>query len=332
MIGRGLIERGRLGGGYAYGDGTTITLMGVSGDYWRIGDAGTTGHTLDSEDDLLVTGMLEVDSYAYFDTRLYNYGGMWISADDIPFKMGAGDDAMWLYETADTDARPLLFLVDESQHSGSNIPAFIFGEHTNLYNADINLLDEVVQPHLVTVENSGKYTSGTAATSSGANATMTETGKFNNSVIGDLVRVTAGTNATAGWYWITTVTDNDNVDLDRTWCTGAVSGGTWSSWHKISMVTPKAIYMPIYDGAPGDGDIDIDCDGATALDVGQANGRLYWRANNGWHYVDATAGLSMPKEERIDPNGNEFNIGDTVKLVIDRINKDGSFHAMPYRK
>lgn len=35
--------------------------------YLSIGDAGTTGHSLVSEDDLLVTGNLEVDGTAYFD-------------------------------------------------------------------------------------------------------------------------------------------------------------------------------------------------------------------------------------------------------------------------
>jgi len=78
-----------------------------------------------------------------------------------------------------------------------------------------------------------------------------------------------------------------------------------------------------------DTDIDIDMAGAMALDVGQANGRLYWRVGAAWHYVDATAGLSLPANERIDKTGHRFELGDTVKLVIDRINEDGSFHAEP---
>ena len=52
-------------------DGTVSTLMGLTGDYWRVGDAGATGHSLASEDDLMVTGKLEVDGYAYFDSTIY---------------------------------------------------------------------------------------------------------------------------------------------------------------------------------------------------------------------------------------------------------------------
>jgi len=48
-------------------DGTKTTFLGKAGDYLRIGDAGTTGHSLNSEDDLLVTGDFEVDGIAYFD-------------------------------------------------------------------------------------------------------------------------------------------------------------------------------------------------------------------------------------------------------------------------
>jgi uncharacterized Zn ribbon protein len=55
------------------------------------------------------------------------------------------------------------------------------------------------------------------------------------------------------------------------------------------------------------------------------------RANNAWHYIDATGGLSMTAEERVDPNGNTLNVGDEVKLIVDRINEDGSLHALPYK-
>ena len=65
--------------GTAYFDGVasmsgtmwTDTIYGAYGDlYLRIGDAGTTGHSLTSEDDLLVTGKLEVDGTAYFDSTV----------------------------------------------------------------------------------------------------------------------------------------------------------------------------------------------------------------------------------------------------------------------
>ena len=55
-------------------DGTTTDLLGTTGDYIRIGDAGTTGHSHNSEDDLLVTGALEVDGSIFFDGNALFYG------------------------------------------------------------------------------------------------------------------------------------------------------------------------------------------------------------------------------------------------------------------
>lgn len=72
--------------------------------------------------------------------------------------------------------------------------------------------------------------------------------------------------------------------------------------------------------------------GAISLDLTGAAERLYFRGASSWFYIAKTGGLSMTKEELIDPNGHEFQIGDKVELVVDKINKDGSFHALPYRR
>lgn len=66
MIGKGLIHKG-WGGLNFTNDGTKTTILGIAGDYLRIGDAATTyPHailgSLDSEDDLMVTGQLEIRS------------------------------------------------------------------------------------------------------------------------------------------------------------------------------------------------------------------------------------------------------------------------------
>ena len=246
-------------------DGTKSTILGLSGDYWRIGDNAVTGHNLNSEDDLMVTGEFEVKVDSFFDGQIYLKDGGSLTS-------GTGFDSKIRYETADADAKCMVFVIDESDDSGNNVPAWVFGEETNAIAVDFGLLDEIVQPHLITMENSGKYTEGTDATSSGASATMTKTGAFASSVVGDIVRVTSGTNATAGWYWITTATDDDNIILDRNWGSGSVTSGAFVAVHKLGMVTPKALYLPIYDGAPQDSDIDIDMAGAMALDVGQSNG------------------------------------------------------------
>lgn len=315
-------------------DGAKTTIIGLSGDYWQIGTQATdTSHSLASENDLFIVGKLEVDGASFFDGIAYHYHQLNIFVDNIGMYQGAGDDTRIVYRTTDANAKCMILDVDESADSGNNVPAWVFGERTNIH-ADLGLLDEVVQPHLVTMENSGKYTSATDATcDTGNKDELLKTGGFTAAAIGDVVRITAGSGTTiTGWYWITNVTGNDSVTLDRDMCTGSVTGINFVAFHGLSMVTPRAIYLPIYDGAPQDSDIDIDMAGALALELSQANGRLYWRVGDAWHYVDASAGLSMPVEERIDPDGKEFNIGDTVKLVVDRINNDGSFHAMPYRR
>ncbi len=70
------------------------TIYGT-GAYVRIGDAGTTAHSLVSEDDLMITGKLEVGGLAFLDsdvqiadTKAINTG----VADDDYFSMGAVDN------------------------------------------------------------------------------------------------------------------------------------------------------------------------------------------------------------------------------------------------
>jgi len=52
-------------------DATKSTILGVTGDYWRFGDACTTAHSLDSEDDVVITGDAEVHTNLYVDGDLY---------------------------------------------------------------------------------------------------------------------------------------------------------------------------------------------------------------------------------------------------------------------
>lgn len=51
-------------------DGTKVTLLPATGDYLRVGDATTTSHTLNTNDDLLVTGRLEVDGALFADSTI----------------------------------------------------------------------------------------------------------------------------------------------------------------------------------------------------------------------------------------------------------------------
>ena len=152
MIGKGLIHKG-WGGLQFTNDGTITTILGIAGDYIRIGDAGVTTHSLASEDDLLVTGKFEVDGDAYFDNPVYIYNSI-RPQDDKAIILGDGLDALILYETADADAKVLLFMIDESVDSGNNVPAFVFGEQS-LLNVNLGLFDAVVEPIVAVVDLDG---------------------------------------------------------------------------------------------------------------------------------------------------------------------------------
>ena len=71
-------------------------------------------------------------------------------------------------------------------------------------------------------------------------------------------------------------------------------------------------------------------DGCIGIDSTEDGEQFWFRANAEWYYIAKTGGLSMTKEERISPEGHKFQIGDKVELVVDRINPDGSFHALPH--
>lgn len=69
--------------------------------------------------------------------------------------------------------------------------------------------------------------------------------------------------------------------------------------------------------------------GAIAIDTTGTAERLYFRGAS-WFYIAKTGGLSMTAQERIDPTGHKFELGDVIQLIVDKINIDGSFHAVPY--
>ncbi len=66
-------------------DGTKYTFVPPTGVYTRIGDAGTTSRSLDANDDLLVTGELEVDGTSWFDGRIYIYSSNGLSLSNATF-------------------------------------------------------------------------------------------------------------------------------------------------------------------------------------------------------------------------------------------------------
>jgi len=84
-------------------DGVKATLLPATGDYLRIGDAGVTNNSLNTNDDLLVSGKLEVDGVAYHDGTTLCSGNVTLF-DDIILVLGSGSDVRLNWETADADA------------------------------------------------------------------------------------------------------------------------------------------------------------------------------------------------------------------------------------
>lgn len=296
MINTGLITKG-FGGLNFINDGTKTTLIGIAGDYLRIGDAGTTSNSLNSEDDLMVTGELEVDGTSWFDGAMnvdgiIKFDGLVPNNDSVPIDWGGSSDCRSSYEDQDANAKHLSMFVDTSKDAPNNVPIFCWGDET-LYRLDLGLFDGVTQPTIAVVEKDAKYAGISNATSSGADVAILTTATastFDNAVVGDLVRVTAGTNATVGWYWITTATDQYNITLDRNWCTGgAVSGGTIVVYHDFTMLSADGVCTRITDGAPTDSSVEIDRDGWIIVDVG--NNALYWRSQSAWKSVLPDGGV-----------------------------------------
>jgi hypothetical protein len=122
-------------------DGTKTTLLAPANDYVRVGSRSVTSHSLNSEDDLLVTGELEVDLSAYFDgavtfgsTALFNGQATFASGpkmnDNIDFRFGTGQDVSVFFSNVqtvdtlivglDTTSRSIIFCdkADQSTNFG----------------------------------------------------------------------------------------------------------------------------------------------------------------------------------------------------------------------
>lgn len=129
------------------------TIYGV-GAYLRIGDAGTTSNSLNAEDDLLVSGELEVNGIAYFDQQvLFQRGAGTNSAgllDDNYLSFGSGSDASVTYETADGDAKALVFALPHTTEDANNVPVAVFGDK-DILNVDLGFFDTVTVPMVATV-------------------------------------------------------------------------------------------------------------------------------------------------------------------------------------
>ena len=85
------VYNGSTGVFYVDATSTTIKLIGGSSTPIQIGDAGSTSHGLAANDDLFVSGKLEVDGYSYFDESTYHNMHVYIKENTLLFVGIAGE-------------------------------------------------------------------------------------------------------------------------------------------------------------------------------------------------------------------------------------------------
>ncbi len=110
-------------------DGAKTTIAGTAGDYNRIGDAGTTSHGLASEDDLLITGMFEVNGNTHFN-------GSTVIDDNVALVLGRGFDSWLKYIITDADALMIQFVLPHVDENANNVPVLAIGDR-NMGSVDI---------------------------------------------------------------------------------------------------------------------------------------------------------------------------------------------------
>lgn len=132
----------------------------LTGSYLRIGDAGTTSHSLSSEDDCLVTGNLEVDGTFDFDGNgnfygnTVQYSGYYKMRDDVPNNYGNSGDSTLIYETEDNNAKVLLFGLPDLAHDANNVPLAVFCDNTKV-GTDFGLFNGITEPNIAVVDSDG---------------------------------------------------------------------------------------------------------------------------------------------------------------------------------
>lgn len=87
---------------------TTARIVGGASKPVQIGDAGSTSHNLAANDDLFVSGKLEVDGYAYFDeyVGVFNYMRF---MDNASIHLGTDSDAELEWSTAQATENTLIW-------------------------------------------------------------------------------------------------------------------------------------------------------------------------------------------------------------------------------
>jgi hypothetical protein len=248
----------------------------ANGSYMVLGVDGTPGSAT-ADGDVYIKQKLEVDNTAYFVDSVYvgkSFGYYLFFGPTTSARHG------FSYVATDSNAACLWEKLDTTTNI---VPVHVVLQTTS--SSDLGLFDGLIQPLYVFLERRGQLHTMTdgIADSGAASAILKHTGGFTGSVVGDIVRMTAGTNVTTGWYWITEKTSANQVTLDRNFCTGDTTNATCVVYHNFPMIGGEGVCLKCFDGAPTDSDTQIDRDGWIQLDVG--SNHLYHRSNTTWWAV-----------------------------------------------
>ena len=155
------------------------------------------------------------------------------------------------------------------------------------------MFDGLTHPAFAPIEKGSQLHSATngIADAGAATAILKHVGGFTAAVVGDIVRITAGTLCTPGWYWITTVTSADQVTLDRNYTSGDTTNVTFVTYHSFTLLSAEGIKTRTTDGAPTDASVELDMDGWIIIDA--ANSDLYFRANGVWTSIKTILGTPV---------------------------------------
>jgi hypothetical protein len=249
-------------------DGTKSWILSPAGDYLRVGDAATTSQGLASEDDLLVTGSLEVDGILYLNGNISPESGILTIEGTTSINILTAESA-WIGDlTADTFNYTVTngSFVDLSVTGTATLPAStlkIVDLYPNLYN--FWRFDETSG---ITAEDTG-----TATTRS---LTAIGTPEWTDGVLRGSTELNQ-TPTLEYWYY------SDNADFEPS--TGDFTYGGWYYSTATAGVTNNTLMSK---GG------DLDANNGMYLFLGQAiGGKLaYWL--NGY---SADSGDVFPEDE-----------------------------------
>jgi hypothetical protein len=92
---------------------TSFTFLPNGTGISIFGDAGSTSHSLNTNDDVFISGRLEVDGNTFFDSNAYYYQSLFCT-DDVPIIMGSSGDWRLMHNTSQTVDSAMVTVGSES--------------------------------------------------------------------------------------------------------------------------------------------------------------------------------------------------------------------------